>query len=116
MNKITILVIAGLITISVSGCKGFRQYFNPPPKKPDPRAEILKAEREANLTPHQKRQRQLKQNVFSIKPDKKATRTSLGSSLNGTEQRYLNEYYKENDLKNQDRGTFKLFKFKRDDR
>lgn len=113
MNKIIILIIAGVIIISVSGCKGFRKYFNPPPKKVDPRAEVLRAEREANMTPYQKRQRQLKQNTFSLKSDKKATRTNLGSSLNASEQQYLNEYYKKNDLKNENRGTFKLFDFKR---
>jgi hypothetical protein len=108
MNKLLILISGALIIFSLAGCKSFRTYFNPPPKKNDPEAELIKAEREAKLTPHQKRQRQLKNTVFGLKPDKGATKTNLNSSLNSYEQQYLNEYYKEQDSEKK-RNVFKLF-------
>ncbi|MCF6174507.1 MAG: hypothetical protein L3J71_01935 [Victivallaceae bacterium] len=113
MNKLLILISGALIIVSLTSCKSFRTYFNPAPKKKNPEAELIEAElieaeREAKLTPHQKRQRQLKNTVFGLKPDKGATKSNLNSSLNSYEQQYLNEYYKEQDSKKK-RNIFKLF-------
>ncbi len=113
MNKFIIVIITGFIVFTTSGCQSFRNVFDPPPKVKDPKAEQLEAQRKANLTPHQKRQIELKKNVFRLKPKKGPRKTLMDSSLNSYEKAYLNDYYKENNPKSETRDTFKLFNIKR---
>ena len=113
MNKFMIVTIASLIIFTTSGCQSFRKVFDPPPKVKDPRAEKLKAQKIANLTPHQKRQIELKKSVFKLKSDKKPRKTLMDSSLNSYEKNYLNDYYKQNNPESETRDTFKLFNIKR---
>jgi hypothetical protein len=105
MNKIIILITTGLIIFSAGGCKSFKKYFNPPPKKT-----VSKTAKQAPpLTPYQKRQLQLKKTVFSPTSDKGPKKTNLNSSLNSYEQKYLNEVYKEQDSEKKKKNVFKLF-------
>lgn len=113
MKKIIIVISTGLIIFATNGCNSFRKYFDPPPKKEDPKEELLKAQKKANLTPRQKRQIQLKKNVFTLKSDSKKRKTIMGSSLNSYEESYINDYYKNNNPDSETRNTFKLFNINR---
>jgi len=104
MNKI-ITLLTVIVLFAVSGCKSFKQYFNPPVKKQHHALAPKRA-----LTPQEQRKKAMREKMYKPQKDNAPLKTNLGSSLNSYEKSYLNDYYKKHNPKKEN-SKHNIFKF-----